>query len=99
MEKFDEHFKVWRNVIFKRAQFNKRDQLEGETAEEYITALYRLVKTCNYGALKENMLWDWLVVGIRDTNISKYLQMDAELTLEKAKKAIRKREAIREQTQ
>ena len=29
MEKFDEHFKVRRNVIFERVRFNKRDQLEG----------------------------------------------------------------------
>ena len=50
MEKLDEHFKVRRNVIF------ERDQHEGKSAEEYITALYSLVETCNYGALKEQML-------------------------------------------
>jgi len=43
MEKLDEHFRVRRNVIYERARFNRRDQKEGETAEEYVTALYELI--------------------------------------------------------
>ena len=30
-------------MIYERAHFNKCNQLEGETAEEYIAALYALV--------------------------------------------------------
>ena len=44
MEKYDGFFKVRRNVIFERAQFNRRYQWAGETAEQYITVLYGLVK-------------------------------------------------------
>ena len=51
IEKFDVHFKVRCNVIFERARFNKQDQLESESAEEYITALYSLIETCDYGAM------------------------------------------------
>ena len=43
------------------------------------------------------MLRDRLVVGIRDVAMSQKLQMDAELTLEKAKKAIHQKEAVYEQ--
>ncbi len=95
--KFDSFFQVRRNVIFERARFNRRNQLQGETAEQYITTLYTLVANCNYGALQDEMLRDRLVVGIRDTALSERLQLDAELTLEKAKKAIRQREAVHEQ--
>lgn len=98
LEKFDRHFDVRKNVIFERARFNKRNQLDGETAEEYITALYGLVESCEYGALKEEMLRDRLVVGIRDSTVSQKLQMNAKLTLEEAKKEIRQREAVREQS-
>jgi len=35
--RLEEHFVVRRNVIFERAQFNKRDQSEEETADAYIT--------------------------------------------------------------
>lgn len=97
MGKFDAFFQVRRNVIFERARFNRRCQLPGETAEQYIMALYTLVETCNYGALESEMIRDRLVVGIRDSALSGRLQLDAELTLEKAKKSIRQREAVQEQ--
>ena len=79
--KFDSFFNVRRNVIYERARFNRRDQLEGENAEQYITCLYSLIETCEYGAFKEEMLRDRLVVGIRDAAMSQKLQMDAELTV------------------
>ena len=53
IEKFDAHFRVRHNVIFECARFNKHDQLESELAEEYITALYSLVETCEYGDMKD----------------------------------------------
>ena len=98
MEKFDAYFDVRKNVIFERARFNKRNQLEGETAEEYVTALYGLIESCEYGTMKDELLRDRLVVGIRDSTVSQKLQMNAKLTLEEAKKEIRQREAVREQS-
>ena len=43
------------------------------------------------------MIRDQLVVGIRDSSLSERLQLDANLTLEKAKIAIRQKEAVQEQ--
>ena len=51
MENLDNHFKVRRNIIFERACFNKRSQLEGETAEQFIMELQSLVEHCEYGDL------------------------------------------------
>ena len=95
--KFDAFFDVRKNVIYERARFNRRNQLEGESAEQYITCLYSLIETCEYGTLKEELLRDRLIVGIRDVTLSGKLQIDADLTLEKAKKAIRQKEAVHEQ--
>ena len=92
VSKFDEFFQVRRNTIYERARFNRRDQREGESAEQYITTLYELVKNCDYGDLRDDMLRDRLVVGIRDTALSENLQMDAKLTLDIAKKTIRQKE-------
>ena len=50
--------------------------------------LYRLADNCDYRAMREEMIRDRLVVGIRDRQLSKSLQLDAELTLEKAKKMV-----------
>ena len=73
MLKFD---KVRRNVIFERARFNRRVQKEGESADQFITALYELIETCEYGDLKGEMLRDRIVVGLRDTTLSERLQFN-----------------------
>ena len=55
---------------FEHMHFNRRNQLDGKSAEQYITALYGLVKTCEYGGLCDEMLRDRIVVGIRDAAMS-----------------------------
>ena len=98
VQKFDGFFQVWKNVIFECTYFNRKKQQEGESAENYITTLYELVKYCDYSALKSEMIRDRLVVGIRDSVLSvEHLQMEADLAVEKAKKMIRQREAMHEQ--
>ena len=94
--KFGEFFKVKRNVIFERACFNKRNQLCGESAEQYIMKLYTLAEN---GDLTSEMMRDRLVVGIQDETLSRKLQLDPTLTLDKAKQMIRQKEAVREPQQ
>ena len=69
-QKFDDFFKVRRNVNFERARFNRRNQLEGEPAEKYIMELHHLAENCEYGDLTSQMIRDRLVVGIRDKALS-----------------------------
>lgn len=97
VKKFEDFFRVRRNVIFERARFNRRNQLEHESIEQYITTLYTLIDTCDYGDLKEELLRDRIVVGIRDQALSERLQCDSELTLTKVKQVTRQREAVKEQ--
>ena len=99
MSKFDAFFKVRRNVIYERARFNRRSQQPGETSEQFIMALYELADNCEYGEMKDEMIRDRIVVGIRDISLSERLQLDSALTLETAKKAVRQREAVHEQNQ
>jgi len=47
--------------------------------------LYTLAKNCNYGEMMDEMIQDWLVVGIQDTALSQLMQLDADLSLKKAK--------------
>jgi hypothetical protein len=84
LDKFDKHFVVRTNVIFERAQFNSRRQEPGETTSDFITALYKLVATCDYGDKRDELLRDRIVVGISDKQLSEKLQRDDKLTLEKA---------------
>ena len=82
--KFDEHFARGRNVIYKRAKFNSRRQQDGETVDQFVTALHTLAENHSYGSLQEEMIRDRLVVGLRDMQVSMKLQLDPELTLKRA---------------
>ena len=99
IKKFDTFFKVRKNIIFKWMCFNLRCQEEGETTEQFITSLYQfnLVEDCKYGALKDQMIHDRIVVGIRDKVLSQCLQLDPDLTMEKVKTLTCQQEAIQEQ--
>ena len=86
-----------KNLIFEQARFNKRSQLPNESVEQFITEIHRLGDNCEFGEMKEEFIRDRLVVGIRDHTLSELLQMEAELTLDKAKRVSCQREAVKEQ--
>ena len=95
--KFESYFIRRRNVIFERAKFNRRDQKEGESVDSFITALHGLAEHCKFGVLREEMIRDRIVVGLKDLALSEKLQMDPDLTLLKATETAREREAIKQQ--
>ena len=97
LAKFEAHFVKRRNVIFERAKFNMRRQEEGESVDAFITALYGLAEHCGYGNLHDEMVRDRIVVGIRNAALSEKLQLDAELTLEKAVTYVRQSETVKQQ--
>ncbi len=93
---FVAHFKVRKNIIFERACFNLRKQEKGQSVELFITALHQAVEHCEYSDIRNELIRDRLVVGIMDRSLSERLQMEADLTLDKAKKIIRQKEAVKE---
>lgn len=95
-EKFDQYFLVRRNVIYERAKFNQRTQAD-ETAEEFITSLHCLAEHCNFGTLKEEMIQDRIVVGVKDATLSEKMQLESTLTLEKEIKMARESESVNKQ--
>jgi hypothetical protein len=80
---FEKYLICKHNVIYQRAQFNKRCQEPGETDEYFISAVYKLAEHCQYGTLHEEMIRDRLVVGLRHNGLSEKLHMDCELTQQK----------------
>ena len=62
-----------------------------------MTALHTLAEHCSYGPLKEEMIRDRLVVGLRDGNLSLKLQMDSTLTLKTAVATASQNEMVRKQ--
>ena len=83
---FNNHFDAHKNVIVKRAKFNWRVQNQGESVDSFIQDLYKLANKCEFGALKEELIRDHIVVGVRDDTLSNELQAKTNLTLDLAKK-------------
>ena len=81
-------------MIFERAQFNRKQALS-ETANDFITALFKFSETCEYGELCDQLIRDRLAVGIADAMLSEKLQMDKDLKLEKAITIIKQAEQVR----
>ncbi len=96
-EAFNKHCVSKRNIIFERARFNKRNQEPGESVESFITAVHSLAELCDFGALQEDLIRDQIIVGIRDAKLSKSLQLDADLTLEKAITKVRQSAVVKKQ--
>ncbi len=65
--------------------------------ESFITAVHSLAELCDFGALKQDLIRDRIVVGIRDAKLSESLQLDADLTLEKAITKVRRSAAVKKQ--
>ncbi|UYV64896.1 K02A2.6-like, partial [Cordylochernes scorpioides] len=97
LKAFDSHFCVRKNIIYERAKFNSRIQEDREPVDEFITSLYKLANSCEFEGLHEQLIRDRIVVGVRDKALSERMQLDSELTLEKAVKLVRQQEAVRQQ--
>ena len=63
----------------------------------FITDLYALAEHCGYGTLHDEMIRDRIVVGLRDAALSEKLQLDAELTLDKAVTRVHHAEEVKKQ--
>ena len=59
IETFETYFRVKRNVIYERARFNSRNQLEGEPVEQYVLSLHSLARNCEYGTLQEEYSYSY----------------------------------------
>ena len=94
---FTDHFVDKHNVIYERATFNRRVQGATEIVEQFFTALYSLAENCKYGELRDELICNRLVVGLRDTRLSERLQLDADLTLQRAIEKARQHEQVKNQ--
>ncbi|XP_018403211.1 PREDICTED: uncharacterized protein LOC108780116 [Cyphomyrmex costatus] len=90
--KFDSYFRPKKNVIFERFKFNSRKQEAEESVDSFVTALYSLAETCEFGTIKNELIRDRIIIGIRDTRVSEKLQLINDLTVDKALEIARQAE-------
>ena len=84
LSKFAEYCQPRKNVPFERYRFNIRTQEQGESYDQYRTALRKLAEGCSFETITpEEILRDRLVFGIRDTKVRERLLRESNLTLAK----------------
>ncbi|CAL8139314.1 unnamed protein product [Orchesella dallaii] len=94
---FETYYIGKRNIVYERARFGLRSQEEGETIESYLTSLHTLAEYCNYGALKDELVRDRIVLGVRDKKLSEKLMLMEALDLTKAVSLCKQWEAVKRQ--
>jgi len=62
-------------MIYERTRFNQRSQLVDVPADHFITDIHRLAENCEFGEMRDQLIRDQLVVGIRDRALSERLQI------------------------
>jgi len=91
--KFDDYFRPHKNIVHNRAVFHKRTQHDGETIEQYYRELTRLAELCDFPD-KNQAIRDIFVIGIRDAETSKKLQLIDNVSLDDAVRQARQAEDI-----
>jgi hypothetical protein len=88
LEKFEAYCSPKKNETYERYCFNTRIQQEGEAFDCFLKDLYLKAQTCNYGLLKDSLIRDRIVVGIRSMQVKEELlkagQSKDGLSLEQA---------------
>ena len=89
LEKFEERCVPARNETYERFVFFKREQLPSESLDCYITAFLKLSENCGFGTLRESLVRDRLILGVKDDRIWEKLLGKRDLDLDKAVEMIK----------
>ena len=97
VEALESYFVPKRNVVAERYKFRSRKQNADETIDAYLTSLRELVKTCEFGTLKDETLRDQIVEKMLFRTVKQRLLAHEELDLAKTLRIARSNEsAIRD---
>ena len=88
-----------KNITYQRYLFFSRHQNVNEGIDAYATELKNRSATCEFGTLKQSLIRDMIVIGLRDNKMRERLLDDAELTMDKAIKKCRAKELTTQQAQ
>lgn len=84
LNSLEQYFKPAKNVIYERYLFGCCKQEEGEPIDCFVTRLRKKAATCEYGALRDELIRDKIVIGITNENTRRRLLREKDLTLASA---------------
>ena len=79
--KFDEHFNPWKNLTFNRYNFLTARQIDSESFDEFYTRLRNLSENCELADLRDSLIKDIIIIGIRDTKLKERFLRKNEIDL------------------
>lgn len=82
IKQFDEYFEPVRNVLFERIKFNRLTQGESPI-HQFIVKLQNQAEYCEFGAVKDELIRDRIIVGCKDPKLTEYLIDLEDLNLQK----------------
>ncbi|XP_068250585.1 uncharacterized protein [Palaemon carinicauda] len=81
---FERYFHLSKNTAFERYHFNIRAQIDGESFDQYVTALRHIAWDCDIANItQEEILRDRIMFGISDDKVRDRLLRERNLTLER----------------
>ena len=95
--KFEAHYKTKKNLAVERHRFLTRDQVPGESVDQYVTELRTLAFSCEWGDLKEDLICSRIVSGISSRIVRERLLRESDLHLSKAVEICRADKLSRQQ--
>ena len=81
VEAFERHCIGEINVTYERYMFNRRVQEVGESFDNFLSELRRLMRTCQYDTLEDSIPRDRIVIGIADDATRRKLLQARQLDL------------------
>ncbi|UYV75039.1 K02A2.6-like [Cordylochernes scorpioides] len=84
LEKFDNHFKPFKNVIYRRYNFFSEVQEKNQSFDDFVTKVKNKAVDCDFVDLTESLIRDRIVLGVLDKNLTEWYLQDPDLTLSKA---------------
>ena len=83
IKKLSDYFEPKLNTTYERYVFNSCDQEIGERFDAYLNKLRKLIKTCRYSTLEDELLRDRIVMGTNKKEIRTRLLSEPDLTLDR----------------
>ncbi|KAL3173417.1 hypothetical protein MRX96_042083 [Rhipicephalus microplus] len=80
--KFNDYFVHTKNIVYESARLNLRCQQLGETVDQFATELSKLADRCEFAGMKEPLIRDRFVVGLRDQVLSGRTADGLKLTMD-----------------
>src|SRR5277367_2784357 len=82
-EKIAEYYKPYKNLTQATAVFNSMVQGEHQTWDDYVTQVTRQAEQCEFGEVRDRMIGDRLIIGIRDLTLQERMLRCGNVTLDK----------------